>query len=84
MISKPPSTERRRSPWTALLFLHGYVADPHLARRLAGEDAAMGTPTAQDAAPPSHGEAMRRLLHRGRRMSLRLCQGIGSGLVHMQ
>ena len=81
MTSRPAS---RPSLWTALLFLHGYVADPSLARRLAEEDAAQQTPSAPDPTPLTHGEAMRRLLTHGRRLSLRLCQGIGSGLVHMQ
>lgn len=84
MTSKPSPPERKPSPWVALLFLQGYVADPQLARQLAGEEAAQEAPTAADAAPVSHGEAMRRWLARGRRLSLRLCKGIGSGLVHMQ
>lgn len=84
MTSKPSSPERRRSPWAALLFLHGYVADPQLARQLAGEAPAGGDSTSPDTTPLSHGQAMRRMLDRGRRLSLRLCQGIGGGLVHMQ
>lgn len=84
MTSKPSRPERKTSPWNSLLFLHGYVADPQLARRLAGEEAARKTPAATEAAPLTHGEAMRQLLARGRRLSLRLCQGIGSGLVHLQ
>jgi hypothetical protein len=71
-----------RSLWTSLLFLHGYVADPQLALRLAGEE-----PADASASPPpprNCAEAMRSLLDGGRRLSLRLCQGIGSGLVHMQ
>jgi hypothetical protein len=73
-------TSSKPSLWTALLFLHGYVADPQLAQRLVTEEAA----EPPDATPATHGEAMRRLLDRGRKLSLRLCQGIGSGLVHMQ
>ena len=73
-------TSSKPSLWTALLFLHGYVADPQLAQRLVTEEAAEHP----DAAPATGGEAMRRLLDHGRKLSLRLCQGIGSGLVHMQ
>ena len=73
-------TSSRPSLWTALLFLHGYVADPQLARRLVAAEAAEDP----GAAPATGAEAMRRLLDHGRKLSLRLCQGIGSGLVHMQ
>lgn len=72
-----------RSLWKALLFLHGYVANPQLARRLA-DDAAGEMPRAPDAAPLSHPEAMRRLVEHGHRLSRRLCQGIGGGIVHRQ
>lgn len=72
------------SIWNSLLFLHGYIADPQLAVRLAEDPSAEVSPSA-DPASLSHGEAaMRRLIERGRRLSLRLCQGIGGGLVHMQ
>jgi hypothetical protein len=72
------SQTSKPSLWASLLFLHGYVADPQLARRLAGA-------TEPACAPPmTYGEAMRRFVGRGRKLSLRLCQGIGSGLVHMQ
>ena len=73
-------TSSKPSLWAALLFLHGYVADPQLAQRLVTEEAAEHP----DATPTTRGEAMRRLLDHGRKLSLRLCQGIGSGLVHMQ
>ena len=73
-------TTSKPSLWTALLFLHGYVADPQLAQRLAAEEVREDP----DAIPATSGEAMRRLLEHGRKLSLRLCQGIGSGLVHMQ
>jgi len=72
------SQTSRPSLWASLLFLHGHVADAQLAQRLAG------AAEAEEAAPPAHGEAMRRFVERGRKLSLRLCQGIGSGLVHMQ
>jgi len=73
------SPSPRPSPWTALLFLHGYVADPRLAQQLVTDSAEN-----PDAAPVTTGVAMRRLLDHGRKLSLRLCQGIGGGLVHMQ
>jgi len=71
------------SIWNSLLFLHGHVADPQLARRLA-EHPSDEAPISCAPAPLTHGEAMRRLIDRGRRLSLRLCQGIGGGLIHMQ
>lgn len=71
-----------RSIWTSLLFLHGYVVDPSLARQLTEDLAEDSLPTAES--PEAPGEAVRRALALGRRWSLRLCQGIGSGLVHMQ
>ena len=71
-----------RSLWSSLLFLHGYVVDPQLAMSLGGE--ASADTSATPSRPPSCADAMRRLVERGRRLSLRLCQGIGSGLVHMQ
>jgi len=70
--------ERKPSLWTALLFLHGHIADPQLARRLAADE------TAESPETVPYGEAMRRWVEHGRKFSLRLCQGIGSGLVHMQ
>lgn len=72
------SQASKPSLWTSLLFLHGYVADAHLAQRLAG------AAEAADATPIGYGAAMCRFVTRGRKLSLRLCQGIGSGLVHMQ
>lgn len=72
------AAERKPSLWTALLFLHGHIADPQLAQRLAADEAA----ESPEAVP--YGEAMRRWVEQGRKFSLRLCQGIGSGLVHMQ
>ena len=66
------------------MFLHGYVADPHFARQLVAETTAAPATCPREAGPVTHGEAMRRLLDHGRRLSLRLCQGIGGGLVHMQ
>ncbi|MGO4701977.1 hypothetical protein [Dyella sp. 2RAB6] len=74
------SDSRKPSLWTALLFLHGYIVDPQLAQGLVAEEATEPT----DAAPVTTGEAMRHLLEHGRKLSLRLCQGIGSGLVHLQ
>lgn len=70
------------SLWTSLLFLHGYVADPQLARQLAERIEELAS--SEDAKPATYGTAMDRLVARGRSLSLRLCQGIGSGLVHMQ
>ena len=72
------NSERKPSLWTALLFLHGHIADPQLARRLVADEAA------EPPAAVPYGEAMRRWVEQGRKFSLRLCQGIGSGLVHMQ
>ncbi|MFC4763147.1 hypothetical protein [Dyella koreensis] len=69
------------SLWTSLLFLHGYVADPQLARQLVER---VEEPASSDAEPVTYGTAMDQLVARGRALSLRLCQGIGSGLVHMQ
>ena len=74
------SDARQASLWTALLFLHGHIADPQLAQRLVADDPS----DPADAMPATSAVALRRLLDHGRKLSLRLCQGIGSGLVHMQ
>ncbi|SFR94990.1 hypothetical protein SAMN05216570_1098 [Dyella sp. OK004] len=73
------------SLWTSLLFLHGYVADHQLALRLAERiEEPASSEEGKSAEPATYNTAMDRLVARGRALSLRLCQGIGSGLVHMQ
>jgi hypothetical protein len=84
MTSKTSSADSEPSLWAGLLFLHGYVADPQFARQLVAEAATAPVTCSREAVPVTHGQAMRSLLDHGRRLSLRLCQGIGGGLVHMQ
>jgi hypothetical protein len=64
------------SLWTDLLFLRGHIADVWLARRLAGE------PPAE--APPEEERRTPAVEPRRLPWPLRLCMGIGDGVVHTQ
>ena len=61
-----------RSPWVDLLRLHGYIIDPRPRRK------AITLPTKRHADDASHTLAKRVAT------SLRLCLGIGDGLVRSQ
>jgi hypothetical protein len=50
--STQQEVENAMKLWTSLLFLHGHIAEPFLARTLAGDDAAAETP-----APPARAHA---------------------------
>jgi hypothetical protein len=60
------------SPWTELLILHGHIADPRLLRQLVSPEQPASPPTVtQTATSPT-------------RWLLRLCLGIGDGVLRRQ
>jgi hypothetical protein len=65
------------SPWTDLLCLHGYMADPKLLRELV---------TLPSSPPPREPDPRhpRLTLARQAMTSLRLCLGIGDGALRSQ
>ena len=42
------------SPWIDLLFLHGHITDPQLARRLVSVDGCASSNLSEDACSPDH------------------------------
>jgi hypothetical protein len=66
------------SLWTELLYLHGYITDPKLARRLIdGPDAPQ-----QDRADCAQASSAPKAKRTG--WYARLCLGIGDGCLHTQ
>ncbi len=63
------------SLWTDLLFLHGYITDPQLARRLA--EAKQRRVADREPRKPSQGDTWRA-------WPARLCLGIGDGKLRTQ
>jgi hypothetical protein len=63
------------SLWTELLFLHAYINDSRLARRLVEADAPKPNP------PPKKSKPVTPWL---RRLTRRLCADIGDGVPHVQ
>jgi hypothetical protein len=71
----PPLEARMSSLWTDLLFLHGHITDPELARRLA--EAKQRRAAEREHRKLAHGDAWRT-------WSARLCLGIGDGKLRTQ
>jgi hypothetical protein len=63
------------SLWTELLFLHAYIDDSRLAHRLVAAEASKPKPPPKKSTPlaPWH-----------KRLTRRLCAGIGDGVAHVQ
>lgn len=66
------------SLWTDLLYLHGYITDHKLARRLVNDT---GMPTKGHANKPRQSIVPKA---KSARWYARLCLGIGDGIVHTQ
>lgn len=65
------------SLWTDLLFLHGHISDPQLARRLTTATPPPSPPTGE----PAHTHVSLAALSA---LYTRICQGIGDGCVRRQ
>ncbi|WP_109126429.1 hypothetical protein [Dyella sp. C11] len=65
------------SPWIDLLGLHGYLTDVELLRRLASIEKVK--PPAPTRDKPPHSPPMQRIV-----ATVRLCLGIGDGLLRTQ
>jgi hypothetical protein len=67
------------SPWVDLLYLHGYIIDPRLSRRQATFPSTMPRPKRNPENTHCARETRRCLF-----TSLRLCLGIGDGVLRSQ
>ncbi|WP_266172042.1 hypothetical protein [Dyella subtropica] len=71
------------SLWTNLLFLHGYIADARLARQLAAAPVPLIPHPPVEREPAGRNNVQSWRAH-GKALALRLCLGIGDGVVHTQ